>query len=334
MTPAPNDPTSIFSALAWPLVVVAALFFFRHSVANLAKLASERIRKVSFAGFDLEFATLRNVTPASLDVELRQMSGTPIAESGSSSMFNFVNALYGAPPSYVVVDLGSKDRPQWLTSRVYLFAYLIMLIDESIVMVFVETSGATRRRYTGLARARDVRWALAGRYPWLEPAMAGAYASLASNIFVPSPDPTVQPQANPYGPLTDTTTGRLQAHQAAQLITAFLRNVQVASLPQNAPADRLRDWVQFKGGQFAEYAVWLDPDRLERRLGEALSRASVVVPVNESLDGLGTAVLKQSGRYVAILNSELRFEGLLDRQAVLDLVARDYSMQVRTAQRE
>jgi hypothetical protein len=62
------------SAVAWPSVVIAALFILRHSVTGLVKHASERGRKLSFGGFGFEFATLRNVTPATLNVELRALS--------------------------------------------------------------------------------------------------------------------------------------------------------------------------------------------------------------------------------------------------------------------
>jgi hypothetical protein len=117
VTVQPIDIPSILSALAWPSVVGVALFVFRHSAADLAMLVSERIQKLSFAGFGVEFATLRNVTPATLDVELRQMSGAPPSPSGSASIFQvYLDLLYGGS-GYVVVDLGSDDYPQWLSSR-------------------------------------------------------------------------------------------------------------------------------------------------------------------------------------------------------------------------
>jgi hypothetical protein len=334
MTLQPIDIPSILSALAWPSVVAAALFVFRHSAADLAKLVSERVQKLSFAGFGVEFATVRNVTPASLDVELRQMSGAPPSPSGSANIYQlYQDLLYGGPQGYVVVDLGSDEKPQWITSRLYLLAYLITLIDPKISMVFVETFGGVRQRYIGFASPDDVRWALARRYVWLEPAMAGAYAMLARGNFMPVANPTTGQIPPPSGPQVDRNTGRLDVSQASQLMSAFLANVRGTVPPPNALKEWARDWIDLGDGA-AEYAVWLNARRLERRLGKALSRACVIVPPNEALDDLGPAVLKQQGNYVAVLDSERQFQGLLDRYAILDRFVRDYSKQVRTAEPE
>ncbi|MER9203432.1 hypothetical protein NKH74_30395 [Mesorhizobium sp. M0933] len=328
MTIQPIDIPSILSALAWPAAVIVALLVFRHSTGDIARIASERITKVSFAGFGVEFATLRNVTPSTLEVDLRQMQAGPAAQSGSDNVSKLVgDLLSGDPRGYVVIDLGSNENPQWLTSRVYLFAYLITLIDSSIVIVFVETSNGTRQRYIGVASPDDVRWAFARRYEWLESAMAGAYASLAYSTFKPSADPITQANSKPIGPSIDPATGRIPAYQVSQLIVAFLANVQ-EPVQQNAPADRTRDWESLGDGR-AEYAAWVSADRLERRLGGELSRACVVIPPNQNLDDLGPAVLRQEGHYIGVLDSERRFQGLLDRHAILDRLARDYSKQIR-----
>lgn len=99
-----------------------------------------------------------------------------------------------------------------------------------------------------------------------------------------------------------------------------------AALPSRdpaAPKERLRDWVCFAGGE-AEYAARLPAGGLERRLGAALGRASVVVPPNHNLNDLGPAVLKQQGRHAAVLDAERRFESMLDHKAILDRLPQDY----------
>jgi hypothetical protein len=331
MTFQPVDISSILGALAWPFVVVAALYVFRHSAGGLAKLAGERIQRVSFAGFGIEFATMRNVTPATLDVELRRTSGAPPIQSGSGSISQvYHDLLTGEPRGYVVVDLGSDEASQSLSSRLYLLAFLITLVDHSICMVFVETAGGVRRRYVGAASPDDVRWALARRCVWLEPAMAGAYASLAQLTYQPTVDSTGQ-ISQPFGPQIDQVTGHLAEYQASKLMSDFLTNVQAMAQPQNRLNDR--DWVRLEGG-VVEYAVWIKADRLERRLGAALSRANVIVPLNQTLDDIVPAVLKRQGGFVAELDVERRFEGLLDRHAIVDRFARDHAKQIRSTQYE
>jgi hypothetical protein len=214
-----------------------------------------------------------------------------------------------------------------------MLAFLITLIDHPIAMVFVETAGAVRQRYIGVASPDQVRWALARRYNWLETAMAGAYAGLAVNVFMPSTDPNSGQTLPSNGPKVDAATGRLEQFQASQLMSTFLGYIQRAAPPPNLPEGRASDWAQLGDG-VVEYAVWLNAGRLERRLGTALSRSSVIVPPNQTLDDLAAPVLKQQGNYVAVLDSERRFTGLLDRYAVLDLFVRDYSKQVRSTEPE
>jgi hypothetical protein len=60
----------------------------------------------------------------------------------------------------------------------------------------------------------------------------------------------------------------------------------------------------------------------------------VIVPLNQTLDDIVPAVLKQPAAYVAALNTERRFEGLLDRYAIVDRLARDYATQTRSTQLE
>jgi hypothetical protein len=326
----PIEIPSIVSALAWPTVVIAALFVFRHSAADLAKLATERIIKVSFAGFGVEFATLRNVTPATMDVELRQMSGASPMQSASINIFQVYLDLLSGGSGYVVVDLGSDGKPRWLSSRLHLLAFLITLINHPISMVFVETAGEVRRRYVGVASPDEVRWALARRYVWLETAMAGAYAGLAQSVFMPSIDPITGQTSLPNGPRVDPATGRLEQYQASQLMSAFLAYIRSTAVPPNLPEERLPEWTKLRDG-VVEYAVWLRAGLLERRLAGALSHACIIVPPNEALDDLGLAVLKQQGRYVAVLDPERRFQGLLDRYEILDRLARDYSKQLRSS---
>ncbi len=50
MTIQPINIASILSAPAWPGVVVAAFIIFRRSGIDLARLAGDKITKLSFAG--------------------------------------------------------------------------------------------------------------------------------------------------------------------------------------------------------------------------------------------------------------------------------------------
>lgn len=63
-----------------------------------------------------------------------------------------------------MIDLGFESARGWLTSRLYLQAFLITLIRRPIYLVFVEIASEGRKRFVGAACPDRVRWALAHQY--------------------------------------------------------------------------------------------------------------------------------------------------------------------------
>jgi hypothetical protein len=52
-----------------------------------------------------------------------------------------------------VVDVKSEGRQEWLTSRLYLFTYLLGRLKGVRAVVFVATRGDTSRYFLGVAHA-------------------------------------------------------------------------------------------------------------------------------------------------------------------------------------
>jgi hypothetical protein len=267
MTIQPIDLPSLLRAIVWPLLAVFALVIFRRPVGDLVTMLGQRIHKFSFGGLSLELAEVSEMKTPTLETEIRQLDAGLIPQSGSSAISQLLTQLRSDHRhDYIVLDLGSESSPRWLTSRVYLLALLITLIDRPICMVFVETAGGVRKRFIGTAAPDRVRWALARHYSWLELASAAAYAVLGGAYCS-----TSLLQLNPVSTFQfDAASGSLAEWQVTQLIQQFLANIRA---PQPVPAAANADadqWIPLSDGM-AEHAKWLDADRSFRCLVDRIA---------------------------------------------------------------
>ena len=76
------------------------------------------------------------------------------------------------PADFAIIALEAGEA--WLTSRLYIAAVMMERMRGTQVFVFVERTASTERRLLAVASVRQLRWALARRYPWLEAAFVRA----------------------------------------------------------------------------------------------------------------------------------------------------------------
>jgi hypothetical protein len=325
MTIQPIDLPALFRALIWPLIAIVALIVLRSPLGDLVKILGQRIHKFSFGGLSLELAEVREVKTQTLETEIRQLDAGVVPQSGSTAIAGLLTQLQsGRQHDYIVLDLGSEASPRWLTSRLYLLALLITLIDRPIRMVFVETAGGVRRRFIGAAAPNHVRWALARRYGWFETASAAAYATLGG-AYCSANTLTINPISSFQ---FDPTTGRLAEWQLTQLMQAFLQGIRGPQPVQaNAEAEQ---WVPLNDG-LSEHAKWVDGARIERLLGTDLNGSSVVLMPNQNVSDLSDAVLRQQGRFVPVVDSDRSFHCLVDRSATLEGLAKGFLKQTESS---
>ncbi len=296
----PINVPALFSAILWPAITVGAIYAFRKPIAGLVNTIGTRATKLSGFGLSLELATLTELRPASLDIDLRELDAGSRPQSGPIDLLKELRAADAR--DYIVIDLGSGSSPRWLTSRLYLFGLLLSRVGRVRCFVFVETAGEIRNRFIGTASPEAVRWALARRYPWLEQAYALAYSTIGLPQFDPSTD-------------------ALSEYQATTLVQQFLANIRVPGSKLTFPApNKVPDTIDLGNGVL-EYAKWIDGGRIERLLGAHLSTASVIVAPDKRLDDMSGVVLGLRGRFVAIVESDRTFRGLLDRHAALEKLA-------------
>jgi hypothetical protein len=323
MTIQPIELAPVLRAVLWPSIVALALVIFRRQLPDLLRILSQRIDKLSVAGVSLVLAELPEMRSAAIEIEVRQLNAAPHIQSGVSNISGvFDEVQRGAGPIYILVDLGSEANPGWLTSRLYLLAFLITLLDRPIYLVFLETVGQLRKQFVGTAN--NVRWALARRYGWFESAMAAAFA-ICGGIYC---GPNAALMLNPVSSFQfDSATGRLASWQVTQLMQKFLeliRMQQSASPPTDAA-----EWTTLSNGQL-EHARWLDGARIERLVARDLSTSSVVLTPKQTVDSIGEIVLAQRDHLVAVLEMDRTFRSLVDRSATLESLGSAFLKQRRS----
>jgi hypothetical protein len=302
----PLDLPSLLRAALWPTIVVIALVIFRRQLPDLVRILSQRINKFSFAGLSLGLAVLPEMRSAAIEIEVRRLDAAQPAESGVSSIGGLFGELERGEGAYIVIDLGSESDRRWLTSRLYLLAFLIIFIERQIYLVFVETAGGLRKHFVGTASSNSIRRCLARHYGWLEAKMAEAYGAIIGSLQL------------------DLTVVRLAAPQVTDLINQYLDNIR-----KPEPAPDSEEWVALNDGM-VEHARWLDGARIERLLGHDLNTSNVVLMPNQSIDSLGESILSQQGSVVAILEMDRTFRGFADRSATLESLGSAFLKQRRS----
>lgn len=297
-------------ALAWPLVGTAALILLRKPLVELVGQVAKRARSLSVFDVSIELATLPELQPpwSAGNVDVRRLSPSLIFDSASQTLFQEI--LKPARADYAIVDLASGDA--WLTSRLYIFAMILGEITGLRAFVFLETASGSRKRFLGVATPGDVRRALGARYPWLEEASARAWA----DQYPAAPQPEIagvsrfSNQATTFSPAEPWR------------VTAFVRQY-VENLQRHTPPPPLEAESHLEIGtapQTWERAHWIDGRRLENDLDAILSNARVDESPDAPRGRVTEAVLRRSAPFVALVDADQRFVGLVDRCALLTQV--------------
>jgi hypothetical protein len=316
----PIDVPSLLRAVIWPLISALICVVFRRELRDLIPIFSRRLSKISFGTLSVELAKVPEVTPPpALDAEIRQPEAGLIPQSGVPGLTGLINRLAtGGKYDYIVIDLGSESSPRWLTSRLYLLTYLLMLLDSSSRLVFTETIGGVRGRFVGAAAPSRVRWALARKYSWLESAGVAAHAMVGGLTCITMGQGCQLSLANTL--YFDEKNGMLVDYELSQLVQNFLTFVRV---PPPAPTPDATDWVTM-ANQMIEHARWLDGGLIGRMLGDDLNKSYCVRQPNEPTGDLTQAVIRQDGRFVAVVEPDKTFHGLVDRSKMLEMLSKEF----------
>jgi hypothetical protein len=318
------------AALLWPLVVAVILILYRKEIPELLKRLLKNVSKVEFGGVSIELETAKEFVPdfSAGALDLRR-AGQSI-EVNDSTAKNFLNQLTeGGTGDAAVIDLGGGD--QWLTSRLYIMAIVYSRMKAIRAFVFAETAGeaAVRKRFVCWAEPNAIRWAIARKFPWFEEAYAQAYGNVLSlkQGFVVRNDGRL-----------GTGFSQNDAGPSLELIKTFLALIQKEQPPgiPPAPPPGPEDWVSVGSAvdpltttakETFEKARWITGDLLETLLGADAHRSylrSSELRSKTPSEQL-RIVLSFDGPFVPTTDDDRRFESMLNRNAVLEQVARQLS---------
>ena len=312
------DIAAAISAILWPLIVLVALLAYRQKIPALLHAVAGRISKLEFVGVSLDLAKAAAFVPewagSAGALDLRQKA-TSIQVNDSTAMTFRTQLMEEGTADYAEVRLGSDQ--EWLTSRLYIMAIVFARVKGIQCFVFLETAGDVRKRCLGWAEPEKVRWALARRYPWLEQAYSEAYSGILTrqNAFVVTNQGKLgyQLSTNDPGP-------------SIELVREFLQRVQAPPIPTATPDTSHRVLIDASTNTY-EHASWITSGQLEDLLGSDLSRSGVHSSELRSKNARGQVrmFLSLPERFQAVKGDDQRFEYLLDRNVLLEQVARNVS---------
>jgi hypothetical protein len=327
--PLPPSPTAastpiveLVKALAWPVVALLIAGIFRRPIGLFVTALGSRITKLSVFKVELELVPASAATATPLLDDIR--TATYGAAISDSSRMMLEQLQSGEPADFALVALG--DGEEWLTSRLYIAAVMMERMRNVKVFVFVERVPTTERRFVAVVPVRQLRWALARRYPWLEAAWTRSVLSIFP-ADIPTDAPVLPVGAqwlpNPHTlsmsqPVVKSDTGALEAPQARQLVSNFIVSLQS---PKPVPPQSMGpEWVTVRG-IVQERAAWVNRKLLSSILPQD-AFAAWAKALNDSPRAQRTrAVLRRATPFVALVEDDHEFKRLANRQALLEEIA-------------
>jgi hypothetical protein len=286
-----TEYVELVRALAWPLLVGGALVAFYRPLNQFIADVGKRLTKFSVWGMEVG---LRSLVEGRIDA-LQQLRQADTFSSSNAALLLQLDDV--ARMDYAVIDFGSGDR--WLTSRLFLFGVILEKLRGLRCFVFVDFQEGARRSFIGTATPNQIRWIFAEKFPWLEASLANEFARLAEPQ---APEQPVQP---------------LNAERAARLIAAFLADIQAPTPP---PAEQDR-WVNLPEWQCWEHAGWLTRESIRQYLSSGLGTSAVESWRTRPQREIAQEVLHCKDPFVALLDSQGEFSGLVDRHSLLEELA-------------
>jgi hypothetical protein len=329
-----SEWVSLVGQVVWPVTVLALGLALRRQIGDFLTAIAGRITRVSVLSISLDLAVATEASPhwqsrgGGADVR-----GLVVAQDVTDSYFDSLRKSLVVPGSadFIVVDLKSDGGHEWLTSRLYLFTYLLGRLKGVRAVVFVATRGDTNRSFLGVAHAEDLLRVLVQQDPRLRLARLQAEAERVGRLE--SDGPLAQ-EPDRLAPGTDVVVpedvDRWWSEVAAginsvdPLLVAqrFLTRMQWEPPPPMAD-DVPAGWLALPSAPGRndtwEHASWIRaPDLTDGFLGPIVRPDDCIVDDRgwSSADRM-RAVAAATGDFVALLSASRRFERLVDRPALL-----------------
>jgi hypothetical protein len=292
-----KDLLEFIKATAWPLVVGLALWGFRIPLCEFLSGLGQRVTKLSAFHISVDLATLPTSPRPWADPAIFESANLPGGVVTTTTIMGLFNRIRDeARWDYLVVDIATGKR--WLMSRLFIYTVILQNVRGLRAVVFVESRYGMDQRVLGIASADRVRWALAGRYSWFATALTKA---LEGQMLV-----------SPLEPLPTA--------MAESVVNRFMEDSEIR---QTKEPQRSEEWEQLRDQPVWEHTKWLDTERLNRDL-KAVFYDTALSQLTDSPDiparKRGEALLRRRVPFVALVNKDGEFKGLVDRQILLEQV--------------
>lgn len=322
----------------WPVTVIVLVIVLRRQIGDFLSAVGGRITHVSVMSVTVELAVATETTPPWRGIGGDDVRGLVPANRVVDSYFGTLrqSLLVPGTADFFVVDLKSDGREEWLTSRLYLFAYVLSRLKGVRTIVFTATRGDVAGSFLGIAEPEEILPALAAAEPWLREARLQVEAKQVG--WLPSPVLTLLP-ADPFGSAAGTPATAIPddidewwqlrransfqaGHDPLNVPQQFLECIQWRQ-PQGG-ADPVPGWLQLpstSGPEITwEHASWITAsDLTDGRLRNTIQPDGYVIDNRSwSVEQRVRAVAQGRGDFVALLGPTRRFERLIDRRALLE----------------
>jgi hypothetical protein len=264
----------------------------------------------------VELATLPELRPSTWTAgpgDVRQLTAAVVFDSYSQSLFQ--ELLAPGKADYAIIDLGAGR--EWLTSRLFIFALVLGEVRGLRAFVFLETTPSTRRKFLGVATPENVRRMLGLRYPWFEEALARA---LNGTYGVDLQNPIAGQSAFSSQPSPLNGAGSVPF-----LVRQFIDKLHRTTAPPEDERESYLAVATTPAGSAPpsdwERARWISADELERDLSSALEYEWVEESADTPRAAVLEAVVRRPVAFVALVDGDRRFRGLVDRFTLLGQMA-------------
>lgn len=313
----------------WPVTVLVLVLTFRRQIGDFLSAVGGRITHLSISPVTIELAEVTEEVLPWRGANGIDVRGLVAAQQINNSLFNTLERSLMTPGTadYFVVDLRSDGRKEWLTSRLYIFTYLLSRLKDVGSVVFIATRGDVRGHYLRVASCQELLQALTAAQPWLRLARFHVEAELVSQLRE-----TAVGAEQPYSddlwvpPDLDNRWEQMRTSQYYEgplsIARQFLQHIQW--IQPAGTADPGPTWLRLpdKPDQPPtwEHATWIRSSDLTDGILRNAVQGDSSLPDDRSWSA-EERVRKAAharGDFLALLGPDNRFERLIDRRKLLE----------------
>jgi hypothetical protein len=319
----------------WPVAALVMVAMLRRQIGEFLSAVGTRITRLSVMKVTIELAVTTEASPPwqGRQVDVR---GLVSAQQVNDSYFDTLRQSLQIPgdADFFSVHLKRDGTQQWLTTRLYLFTYLLSRLKGVRAVVFTATRGDVSHCFLGVAPAEAVLRALAAAEPWHRLARRQLEAKLPNQTTVPPPPAGSGPPAD--GTVAeDVDEGweeiRVNPFQVDPLYLAqqFIEHVQWIQSADMGPGFEPPGWLRLPDAPGRpttwEHASWITAvDLTDGMLSGVVRSDSFVVDDRSWTPQQRVCAAAQTpGDFVAFVGPTRQFERLVDRRSLLEALGAD-----------